>query len=129
MKQTIIKILKKSIPDIEAIYIFGSVAEGRDGSSSDVDIAFLSPTPIESLKVWELSNEIAFELKRDVDLVELKQTNTIFRFQIISKGDRIYCNNEKEIEAYESLVWSFYVRFKDERRAIDEQILKDGRVY
>ena len=109
MKKPIIKILKDNIPNIEAIYIFGSVAEGRDGSSSDVDVAFLSDTPIDSLRVWELSNEIAFELKRDVDLVDLKQTNTIFRFQIISKGERIY--------------------FKDERRAIEEQILKDGRVY
>lgn len=128
MKKTIITQLTKSIPTTKAIYLFGSQADKTATTQSDVDIAFLADEKIDKVKIWEISNEIAFLLKKDVDLIDLKETNTIFKLQIISTANRIYCTNLKSVEAYESLAYSFYVRFKEERREIEEQILKDKKV-
>ncbi len=128
MKETIINQLTKSIPSIKAIYIFGSQADHTATTQSDVDIAFLSDEKLDKVKIWEISNEIAFLLKKDVDLIDLKETNTIFKVQILSTADRIYCTDIQNVEAYESLAYSFYVRFKEERKEIEEQILKDKKV-
>ena len=123
MKEIIINQLTKSISTIKAIYIFGSQADNTATAQSDIDIAFLSDEKLDKVKIWEISNDIAFLLKRDV-----KETNTIFKVQILSTADRIYCVDRQTVEAYESLAYSFYVRFKEERKEIEKQILKDKKV-
>ena len=128
MNTTIITHLTEQIPNLEAIYIFGSQADQTAHAQSDVDIAFLSDTQLDTVKIWNIANELALLLKRDVDLIDLKETNTIFRVQILSTAQRIYCHNEAKVEAFESLAYSFYVRFKEERRAIEEQIIHDKKV-
>ena len=128
MKEIIINQLTKLIPNIKAIYIFGSQADNTASAQSDVDIAFLSDEQLDKVKIWEISNEIAFLLKKDVDLIDIKDTNTIFKVQILSTADRIYCTDIQNVEAYESLAYSFYVRFKEERKEIEKQILKDKKV-
>ncbi len=128
MEQIIIDFLQKNISNIEAIYIFGSFAENNFNKSSDIDIAYLSDTKISPVQKWKLANDLASILKRDIDLVDLKSANTIFKFQIVSKGERIFCKNITKVESFETLVWSFYIRFQEERRPIIEQILKDKEV-
>ena len=128
MNEIIIKQLTKDIPKLKAIYIFGSQADNTALPNSDIDIAFLSDILLDEVTIWEISNELAFILKKDIDLIDIKKTNTIFRVQILSKANRIYCTDNISVEAFESLAYSFYVRFKEERRVIEEQIMKDGKV-
>jgi predicted nucleotidyltransferase len=113
----------KSQIDIKAIYIFGSYAKGFANSSSDIDIAYLSNFKIDNITRWDLAQSIAIELKRDIDLVDLLQANTILKYQIISEGVRIFGGGD-EIEEFESLVYSQYVRFQEERADILQNKLK-----
>ena len=128
MNETIVTQIQALIPDVEAIYLFGSCADGTALAQSDVDIAFLNECEIDDVRRWEIANELALSLKRDVDLIDLKKSNTIFRVEILSTAKRLYCRNLSKVEAFESLAYSFYVRFKEERRAIEEQIYKDKKV-
>ncbi len=109
MNKTIIKQLIKDIPKLKAIYIFGSYADNTALAHSDIDIAFLSDISLDEVTIWEISNELAFILKKDIDLIDIKKTNTIFRVQILSKANRIYCINNTSVEAFESLAYSFKV--------------------
>jgi len=61
--------------------------------------------------------------KKDVDLVDLKSANTIFKFQIVAKGIRVY-GSDYEVEEFEMLTFSFYIRFKEERKIIEDSIIK-----
>jgi hypothetical protein len=70
---------------------------------------------------------LASLLSCDVDLVDLRQTDTIFRYQILSKGTRIY-GEGYEVESFETLAYSFYLRFQEERRPIVEAIMKNRSV-
>ncbi len=126
-KQEIIDILKKEIPDIEAIYIFGSYADGSASKESDIDIAYLSKSGLSSFKRWEISQKLAQQLYIDVDLVELFSANTVFKYQIISTGERIY-GDGYEVESFETLAYSFYLRFIEERRPIVDEIIKNQTV-
>lgn len=127
-KQIIIDTLIEEISQLQAIYLFGSYADGSATKNSDIDIAYLSSHSLSNVEKWELSQKLALLLSLNVDLVELSTTNTIFRYQIISKGERIY-GEGYEVESFETLAYSFYLRFQEERKPIVDAIMENKSVY
>jgi len=127
-KQKIIDTLAQDIPELQALYLFGSQNDGSATKKSDIDIAYLSKKPLSSLERWDISQKLASLLSLDVDLIELSSTNTIFRYQILSTAERIY-GQGYEVESFETLAYSFYLRFKEERQPIVDEIMKDVSVF
>jgi len=103
----IIDTLKSNIPKLKAIYIFGSFASKSATNNSDVDIVYLSDESLSNVERWEISAELARFLRRDVDLVDLRGANTIFRYQIISTAKRVY-SSCYEIESFEKVALLFF---------------------
>ena len=128
LQQKIIKHLQKHTPMLEAIYIFGSFADFTALRDSDIDIAYLSQKSLTKVAIWELAQALSIILDRDVDLIDLKETNTIFRFEILQNGIQIYNADEKRVDKFEDLAYSFYIRFQEERKPIIDAILKDKKV-
>ena len=126
-KETIIQILQNKISTLNAVYLFGSYADDSATHKSDIDLAYLTDTPITPLQNWEITNSLSTALGIDVDLVDLAQTNTIFRYQIISTGKRLQ-GSGYEIESFETLAYSFYLRFQEERKPILDAIYADKRI-
>ena len=127
-KQLIIDILKVDIPELQALYLFGSQMDGTATLTSDIDIAYLSDNVLSNLNRWELSQKLASLLSTDIDLIELSQTNTIFRYQILSTAERIY-GEGYDVESFETLAYSFYLRFQEERKPIVDAIMKNKSVF
>ena len=127
-KQLIVNTLKQNIPELQALYLFGSQNDGTASSKSDVDIAYLSTVSLSSLERWEIAEKLASLLSLDVDLVTLSQTNTIFRYQILSTAERIY-GEGYEVESFETLAYSFYLRFQEERKPIVDAIIENRSVF
>ena len=113
----IIKTLKKALPNLQALYLFGSFNDGSAHAKSDVDIAFLSPDIFDKKALWDIQNHLASLLNRDIDLIDLKETNTIFRYQILSTASRLF-GEGYQVESFETLAYSFYLRFQEERKPI-----------
>ena len=126
-EKRIVTFLREKIPDLKALYLFGSYADGSANRESDVDIAFLADSAPESLQKWEIAQDLARELSIDVDLIDLKTTNTIFRYQILSTGKRIY-GGGFEVESFETLAYSFYLRFQEERKPIIDAFIQSAEV-
>ena len=126
-KQLIVTTLKQDIPMLQAIYLFGSQRDGSATISSDIDIAYLAIRPLDNLERWKLSQKLASILSYDIDLIELSETNTIFRYQILSTADRIY-GEGYEVESFETLAYSLYLRFQEERKSIVDEIMKNKSV-
>ena len=127
-KQLIVDTLKQEIPELQALYLFGSQNDGTASSKSDVDIAYLSTVSLSSLERWEIAEKLASLLSLDVDLITLSQTNTIFRYQILSTAERIY-GEGYEVESFETLAYSFYLRFQEERKPIVDAIIENRSVF
>ncbi len=127
-KKIIVDTLKEEIPALQALYIFGSYADGSATQKSDIDIAYLSLESISSTVHWEISQLLARILDCDIDLIQLQETNTVFRFQIISKAERIYCIDNDTVDRFETLTFSFYLRFQEERQPIIDAIYADAKV-
>ncbi len=127
-KETITQVLQSKIDSLKAVYLFGSYANNTATHKSDIDLSYLTDSPITSVQNWEIANTLSSELGIDVDLVNLAQTDTIFRYQIISTGQRIQ-GSGFEVESFETLAYSFYLRFQEERKPILDAIYADKRVF
>jgi len=126
-KRAIVSVLKEEIPMLQALYLFGSQIDGTATQKSDIDIAYLSEKSLTATQRWNLSQKLASILSLDVDLIELRSTNTIFRYQILSTAERIY-GEGYDIESFETLAYSFYLRFQEEREPIVQEIMKNKTV-
>ena len=127
-KQIIIDTLKDELPELQSLYLFGSHNDGTATKKSDIDIAYLSKEKLSSLERWDVSQKLASLLSMDVDLIELDTTNTIFRYQILSTAERIY-GEGYEVESFETLAYSFYLRFQEERQPIVDEIMKNKSIF
>ena len=127
--QTLIKHIRMSIPDLIALYRFGSQAKGTARPGSDVDLAVLARNPIPALRRFEISQELATQLHRDVDLVDLHSASTVMRMQVISTGECLDAPNEPARREFEMYAYSDYARLNEERREIVKGVTERGVVY
>lgn len=114
------KIKKIILNRIEAefIYIFGSYASGLQNSQSDIDIAFYSKKAYSSYDIFILAQKLSSELGREIDLVQMKESSTVFQKEIISKGKIIFEKSRLEREKIENLILKKYIKLNEERKKI-----------
>ncbi len=116
IEDKIVNKIKERVPNVLAIYIFGSFGTAHQTAESDVDIAVLMPKKMDPLTLWDTAQQIAIELNKDVDLIDLKGASTVFQNQIISTGKRIYCSDKISCDLFEHTCLSMYLRFNEERK-------------
>jgi len=78
---------------IAAVYLFGSVATGRDRKGSDLDLAIVIKKPISGRERLRIEADLSNRLRRDVDLVVFGQAAPLLQHQILKNG-RLICEND-----------------------------------
>lgn len=126
---TLIEFVQQAIPDLIALYRFGSQAKGSTRPESDVDLAILARHPLPALRRFELAQELAAQLHHDVDLVDLRTASTVMRMQVISTGECLDTSDESARREFEMYAYSDYARLNEERREILKRIRASGLVY
>lgn len=116
------------LPNVEAITLFGSRADGTATDSSDLDLAVLLPGPIEPVKLWEAGEAIARRLNVDVDLIDLRTASTVMQFQIITTGRRLFAEGG-DADRYDVFILAEMADFNEARAALIADIHKEGRVH
>ncbi len=125
----LIEQVRKSVPGLIALYRFGSQAKGTARPGSDVDLAVLARDPLPVMRRFELAQELAIQLHRDVDLVDLRSASTVMRMQVISTGTCLNAPDEPARREFEMYAYSDYARLNEERRDILKRIAESGLVY
>lgn len=125
----IVRLANRSLPGLVSIYRFGSWGTPHARADSDVDLAVLLQSTMDSAHLWEVAQDIARVIGKDVDLIDLLQASTVMRMQVISTGKRLYCSNQIICEQFEDYVYVAYARLNEERRGILEDIKQRGTVY
>ena len=97
--QALIQFLRQAIPDLVALYRFGSQAKGGTRPDSDVD------------------------------LVDLRAASTVMRMQVISTGECLDSPNGPARREFEMYVYSDYARLNEERREILKRVRTSGVIY
>lgn len=121
--------IKKTVPSLIALYRFGSAERGAVRPDSDIDLAILTQEALPELRRFELAQDLAIQLHRDVDLVDLRSASTVMRMQILSTGTCLASQDEQARREFEMYAYSDYARLNEERREILKGITKRGLVY
>lgn len=127
-KTTIVDFLVQEL-NPKIIYLYGSFARKEERADSDIDLAFyggLSKSPYELLM---LANQLASHLRRDVDLVNLQATSTVFQAQVVSTGEILFLQDEVLRANYEIRVYKEYAMLNRERKPILDRIREEGSIY
>lgn len=144
-------------PDTQALYLFGSartiLARGDGGSASasvggdrapqgvrrqggntnDIDLALLLP-PLRAKEIGTLAfSDLRFELEkrlgRDVDLINLRRSSTVFQNEVIASGEVILLCDRRGLDEFEMLTLSYYQKLNEERAEILKEFFAGGRAY
>ena len=126
---TLIAELRRCFPDLQAVYLYGSMARGDAHSASDLDLAVLLPKELPTVRLWEIAQSLASRIGRDVDLLDLRKASTVMQMQVISDGRRLYCSDETLCGQFEDRVFSDYAWLNEERAGILGDIKKRGAVH
>lgn len=121
--------LRAAMPDLLAIYRFGTWGTQDERADSDLDLAVLVPVRLPAARLWEIAQQLAELVGRHVDLVDLRAASTVMTAQIVSQGERLFCSAEKQCAEYEDCAYASYARLNEERREILQDILQRGQVY
>ncbi len=87
-RDALIHSLQTRIPDLLAIYAFGSRIQGTARLDSDLDLAVLVAGYTDPLILFEVANELADVAGYAVDLLDLRAASTVMQYQIITTGER-----------------------------------------
>lgn len=128
LKKQLIKVIQNKI-NPAFILLFGSFVKGTNRIDSDIDLAFFSKEQLSSYERFLLASELAEITGREVDLVDLKQIDTVFTMQIFSQGIPIYIQDENEFTRQKMRAYSMYATLSEQRAGVIESIKERGSVF
>jgi len=126
--QAILEVLQGRVPDLLAVYAFGSRMQGTAGPQSDLDLAVLVAGYADPLVLWELSGELADTAGCPVDLLDLRAASTVMQHQIITTGQR-WRAVDSQAALYEAAILSEKTALDTARAGLLGDIQKRGTVY
>ena len=124
--------LQKNAFRLQGIYLFGSRAAAEHQDDSDIDIAMLlhpvAARQMTGMQTFTLQCDLSFELDSQVDLINLRQVDTVMQMEIIHTGNLIFCADTYACEEFEMLTLSFYQKLNEERADIMARIMRTNRI-
>lgn len=125
------KLVDKIILDTNPAFVilFGSFAKGTTHDESDIDLAYFSDKKLSSYERFMLASELAAIAGREVDLVDIKQIDTVFTMQIFEQGNPIYIHDENEFTCQKMRAYTMYATLSEQRATIISAIKERGSVF
>lgn len=107
------------LPGVQAVYLFGSAATGRDRRDSDVDLAVLAAGRLDAARLFEVRLFLAGLLGRPVDLVDLRSASPIVARQVLAHGRPLRVLDRSAAARWAMVVPSMYEDLKISRAPIE----------
>lgn len=122
-------VVRRALPGLRLLYVFGSRARGDARPDSDLDLAVLADGAIDPLRLHELRLTLGAQLDCDVDLVDLDRASTVLKLEVIRDGIVLEQQSPQQTLAFEARVLSEHAELLDATRALREDIRQRGTVY
>ncbi len=95
-------------PEIIALYLYGSQAQGTANTLSDVDVAILAQPDLSQEQLWRLEDRWASQWPERLDLRVLNLAPLAVRYEVMAHGQRLWAADAGIVAEIESLVWRQY---------------------
>lgn len=120
--------LREHLPDLLAVYVFGSQVSDDAGSGSDLDVAVLCAGKVDPLRLWDLSGELADVVNLPVDLLDLSAASTVMQYQVLTTGRRLWAR-DSQASLFESFILSEKTALDTARAGLLADIKREGNVH
>ena len=125
----IIQIISRHIPEVVAIYLFGSAATGDTNDDSDIDLAVLARQRLDPELAYALKTDLSIAFKRDIDLVDMLDADSVTAAQVILTGNLLFQSDSKACGIFETSALGQYLQLNQERQGILDDIEMRGSIY
>lgn len=127
-REAIVQTLQIHVPNLLAIYAFGSRVQGTAGPDSDLDLAVLVAGYADTLSLLDLAGDLADLAGCPVDLLDLRAASTVMQYQIVTTGQRWWA---KDVQAalFEAAILSDKTELDSARAGLLADIQRRGTVY
>lgn len=129
MDERMVAALRERLPDLQAVYRYGSAGGIYARPDSDIDLAVLAEHRLTLDETVQLAADLSLLTGQDADLHDLRMLPVTLRVQIVLDGVRLYAPSTAAAEEYASRTLSDYVRLNEERRGILQDIRQRGRIH
>lgn len=127
-RAAILQALQEQVPELLAVYAFGSRVQGTARPDSDLDLAVLVAGYADPLALWRLAGDLADLAGCPVDLLDLRAASTVMQYQIITTGERWWAK-DAQAAFYEVAVLSEKTALDSARAGLLADIGREGSVY
>lgn len=124
----ILTCLKQNLPELLAVYAFGSQISDTATPQSDLDLAVLVAGYVPVDLLWKLSGDISRIVNIDVDLMDFRAASTVMQSQILNTGKRLWAK-DMSATLYECFVLKEKNALDEARAPLIALIEKEGHVY
>ncbi|MEK7076657.1 MAG: nucleotidyltransferase domain-containing protein [Patescibacteria group bacterium] len=96
--------------NINLMILFGSRAEGKNRSDSDIDIAVLGKNPLGLKEKTAIAIRVARARKTPedrVDVVDIRRASPLLQFEIARKGELLY-GKKSDFTTFQVRAWKLY---------------------
>lgn len=122
-ESSIVSMLRERLDGLKLVYLFGSQVSGGVTPESDVDLGVCCSAPVDPVVRYELEQDLAVELSRDVDLVDMVVAGDVVNKEIVENGVLLFGNTDSA-ERYELKVYSDYQAHKLRVADLESDLLR-----
>lgn len=127
-RQHLIQTLLSRLPELLAIYAFGSRVQGTADARSDLDLAVLVAGYADPQTLWELSGALAELAGCPVDLLDLRAASTVMQHQILTTGQRWWAR-DAQAALFEAAMLSEKTALDTARAGLLADLQREGRIH
>jgi predicted nucleotidyltransferase len=117
-------------PEVQAVYLFGSYAQGTASERSDLDIGIVGPLEALGKRKLEILGDLAQAGYDRVDVVMLDAADAVLRFEVVSRNCLLYARDDFDHGGYFSRNLREYFDFEPYLRVQRDALkrrLQDGK--
>lgn len=124
----ILHTVQTKVPNLLAVYAFGSRITGTARADSDLDLAVLVAGYAEPFTLFDLAGELADIAGCPVDVLDLRAASTVMQYLVITTGQRWWaCDGQAAL--FEVAVLSEKTALDTARAGLLQDIQHRGTVY
>jgi len=120
--------IKSSLPNVLAMYAFGSQITGHANEHSDLDLAVLIDGHVETFDLWDLASQLSEIAGCDVDLLNMRLASTVMQYQILQTGRTLWAK-QPDAGIFESFILSEKINLDVLRKELLDDIDQRGSIY
>lgn len=120
--------LRVRLPELLAVYAFGSRIEGSAHADSDLDLAVLVEGRADPMSLFELAGDLAELTRCPVDLLDFRTASTVMQHRILVTGERWWAR-DAQAGIYEAFVLSEKLALDAARAGLLDDIRQRGTIH